>query len=1044
MSDNTYIFRLQKNDESHDLSNSLKHWGISAMYDEKQIRAIHSTNHKSLHQPTSIPSPFARIALVKTAFAEVAEYGDDSLYSYQKIVSDTLDVAELFFTFDKWKKKLEIVTWNLQKDLEDLRNVHSDIYKTYNTFLQNDAIYYNFDKMKCIYILKYKPTGEMIGATSPSTLFFSSGNEFKDIDIQLPNKHNVFDGVVPLHKRSWDFQKYLHIWLAVNNKKIEDRPKTSIFHEISKYLEVQKQLSKRIEDVSNLISNASAELNKSYKTFRAPEVEILGKPIHQSNNADNDEYLTVSDLLEDKIIQIPYEIRKESFFNGNIQDSCKDSFLLPIKEIFFKHYSIDDLKNFIKINQIGYSANVQLNINGRIYEKNYIGDDEIIKLNFDCAIFPNVKFENEDQAHYRFGLVYNFEYKNKLEAKYVKLNSSIDLNSTRVSSRNITHEKNFQLKNYSLEGSGFDYLEISYQGIKGIIIPTLTKYSGNDEFTFAIDFGTTNTHIEYKINNGREIKKFNISKGERDEKQVHWLHGKEDYLKNVFDEEYIPAYTDEEFKLPMRTALSYGEDTNWNDVYPFEKASLNELYEKRLDYPYNKTETNLKWSDDANYKKQVEVYIKSLMYLLRNKVVIGNGKLEKTKICWFYPVSMERQRYNNLVNVWNNSYNKYFGGKESNVISITESVAPFLYYIKDRNAKNVVTIDIGGGTTDIVISSTGNVDNISSFRFAANSIFGDGYSENNRIKNGIVRQFIHQIKKELQTKISPDSDLFDLFELMYQEKDSSDIASFLFSLKNNKKVKSAGKNLAENANLSKKLLDDDTQKITFIFFYTAIIYHLAKLLRAVNLNLPDKIVFSGNGSRVIQFFTTDNDLLTKYTKLVFEKVQKERYSPCNLEIIINNKDPKEATCKGGLFAEDPENYIDILKKKIVLHSDGTDTIINRAKENIDNSSNHNRYKSIDREYLKKTEEEVKKFIQFVFDILPFFDLEGYSINKKSIEIAKNVCLEKLHIHTETGWEMKKKEICEEDIIDETLFFYPLVGMLKELTDSICDRNLKIN
>ena len=36
----------------------------------------------------------------------------------------------------------------------------------------------------------------------------------------------------------------------------------------------------------------------------------------------------------------------------------------------------------------------------------------------------------------------------------------------------------------------------------------------------------------------------------------------------------------------------------------------------------------------------------------------------------------------------------------------------------------------------------------------------------------------------------------------------------------------------------------------------------------------------------------------------------------------------------------------------------------------------------------------------------------------------------------------KKEISKEEIIDETLFFYPLVGMIKELTDAICDKNLK--
>ena len=598
------------------------------------------------------------------------------------------------------------------------------------------------------------------------------------------------------------------------------------------------------------------------------------------------------------------------------------------------------------------------------------------------------------------------------------------------------------MRNYSLEGSNFDYIKIDYSGINGIIVPKLGQMSGNDEFTFTVDFGTTNTHIEYRLNNGKEIKTFDISKEPIDEKQVHWLHGKEDYLKEVFDEEYIPAYTDDEFKLPMRTALSYGENTIWNDVYPFEKASLNELYEKRLDYPYNQTETNLKWSDDANYKKQVEVYIKSLMFLLRNKVVIGNGKLEKTKIRWFYPVSMERQRFSNLTTAWNDAYKKYFGGHERNIFSITESVAPFEFYVKDRDANNLVSIDIGGGTTDIVISASGEVDYITSFRFAANSIFGDGYSENNRVKNGIVRQFKEKIKKELQIKINKDHELFQIFDNMYANKSSADIASFLFSLKYNKKVKAVGENLAENVNLSKKLIEDNTQKITFIFFYTAIIYHLAKLMKTKNLSMPDKIVFSGNGSRVILFFTDDSDLLITFTKLIFEKIYGKDYPKSGLNIIINKENPKEATCKGGFFVIEPEKFSNILKKKVVLHSNGTDAVIHRVNDNNNELSNSDKYNVINDDYLKQTVGEAIKFIQFVFDLLPFFNNEGYKLNNTSIELAKTVCFQKLDIYAKNGWKLKEKEISQDEIIDETLFFYPLVGMLKELTDAICDKNLQ--
>lgn len=59
------------------------------------------------HEITSIPSPFARIDLVKTAFKEVCKQDKQTKKIelngntiFHKMVSDTLDVAEIFFNLD--------------------------------------------------------------------------------------------------------------------------------------------------------------------------------------------------------------------------------------------------------------------------------------------------------------------------------------------------------------------------------------------------------------------------------------------------------------------------------------------------------------------------------------------------------------------------------------------------------------------------------------------------------------------------------------------------------------------------------------------------------------------------------------------------------------------------------------------------------------------------------------------------------------------------------------------------------------------------------
>jgi len=1043
----SFVFRLQSDNGQHDLSNTIKHWGESQMYDDKQINAIESTNKKSKHQPTSIPSPFARIALVKTAFGEVAKFGENALAAYQKIVSDSLDVAEIFFTFDKWEEKIEIIKWKYGRkdnsseleedsDLKKLQHSHTQLYKTLKTFLENDAVAYNFDKLQGIYILKYKKTGDIIGATSPCTLFFSSTNNFSNLDIKLNSERNAFEGIVHLYKRNWDFQKYLYSWIAqYNENRIVDGKAISRFDDFIKYLEAQKSLINRTDEIDTLKSIDTTK----YLPLRAPDVEVLGKPLYKIPEIPPDIW-TAKDILEDVIIRLPYEINKDSFFDGNLPNNSKQTYLLPIKEKFFTKYSIEDLKKFIKINHSGDVAEVEVKIDKQttpINKKYTKSANTLIELTFDCAIFPNVRFSNENIANYRFGLVCDYNQKDKFSVEFIKISANIEPTKKRFTVRNLTHSKNRQLKNYSLVGSNFDYIKINYNGNSGIIIPNLESREGSSKFTFAVDFGTTNTHIEYKVDKGIDIKSFDISKKQIDERQVHYLHGGEDLLKNYFDEEYIPSYTDEEFKFPMRTALSYGEDTNWSNVYPFEKASLNELYEKRIDYPYNKTETNLKWSDAPEYQNQVKAYIESIMYILRNKVILNHGSLADTKIIWFYPLSMERKRYENLVKVWKEAYKNYFGGAENNIISINESIAPFEYYIKDGDTSNLVTIDIGGETTDIVIANNGEAEYITSFRFAANAIFGDGYSKNGRVKNGIVRQFSEQIKKELKTEIKNETDeVFQIFDDMFTNKRSDDIASFLFSLKHNKRVRSFGQNLADNINLNKKLINDTTQKITFIFFYTAIIYHLSNLMKAMNLNMPDKIVFSGNGSQVILFLTDDESILKDYTKLIFEKVYNCNYPSSGLTIIPPRDIPKAATCKGGLYLLKPYDYESILNKKIVLHSNGTNQVIQ-----ISNSKETDKYLFINNDYLEKTVEEVKEFIKFVFDNLSFFTKKGYQLNSDSIAIAKEKCTEKLSIYAECGWKRKKKEVDNDELINESLFFYPLKGMLKELTDAICDKNV---
>src|SRR5690349_14265146 len=60
-------------------------------------------------QITSIPSPFARMDLVRTAFRYINSRNElDGATIYHRMVSDCLDVGEIFFNYESLKDKIEI------------------------------------------------------------------------------------------------------------------------------------------------------------------------------------------------------------------------------------------------------------------------------------------------------------------------------------------------------------------------------------------------------------------------------------------------------------------------------------------------------------------------------------------------------------------------------------------------------------------------------------------------------------------------------------------------------------------------------------------------------------------------------------------------------------------------------------------------------------------------------------------------------------------------------------------------------------------------
>ncbi len=584
---------------------------------------------------------------------------------------------------------------------------------------------------------------------------------------------------------------------------------------------------------------------------------------------------------------------------------------------------------------------------------------------------------------------------------------------------------------------------------KGILIPLFKPYqSGSSKFSFAIDFGTTNTHIEYGVEGTKIIHEpFEITESDI---QLGSLHKNNDETENILKgdkvdifaldikdlvpKEFLPEMIgkNNEYKFPIRTVITENIKLNFKlPTYTLADFNISFVYEKTYIPTNLEPKTNLKWSNfrhtDDN-KIRVEKFIEKLIILMRNKVLLNGGDLNETKIIWFYPSSMSEHRRNTLENAWKKYSSKYFSNNVK-LYNISESIAPYYYLSTEGGISSsdrpVACIDIGGGTTDIVVYKDDAPILLTSFKFAANSIFGDGYG-NTLQTNGFVKKYYPILKDNLN---SNDGVLNVILRAMEQIKAgnlSQDLITFFFSLENNKLIKSGNYNLS----FSDLLKNDEDNKVVFVMFYAAIMYHLAKIMKAKNMAYPRFITFTGTGSKTINIADNNKDLknLTAYTKIIFNDVYNEPITTMELKQYDN---PKEITCKGGLLCN---NFTGIDDIKTVLLGDNKNTIIPETKIT---------YKEINNDIiLNNVLQEVELFIDKFFGWNEQFNYYNkFGANPAIFEELKSIIKQDLYMRMKDGLNEKLLEVQDNSNIplEETLFFYPLVGVLHKMAQNIFNK-----
>lgn len=1130
----TKVYRLFQDKDLQDWEDRGEPYGPTVIED-----ISNPDGDNSLTDPTSIPSPFARVDLVRSAFKYVADSNNfDGNTIYHKLVSDCFDVAEMFFNFDQLGDRVQIKTWDKNTDLNNLLSStnpkHKLLGETLDLFLKQDASSNNFDALNKLYFIFCD--NKIVGGTSPTTLFFTSANDLSfDPNINIGNDILFDKDLNPLYKRDIEFQKYIY-------KLVNGYPELKTkMRDLADYLE--KSLTRldsynkglygelceiQEENTSDLIG----KLNSSYEPLEinaGNNIEVLGvslkknkienretaikelseftiktfktdakplvlqnnlsepliytdsivkwdnnwtvpyfdeKPINERtlpNQLDKYPYITVSDFLQPQIIRLPYLLNSDKYFDGNIKNESGDnnkSFLLPLSKKFFEYFDTGDLQKPMPNGKPMFEAKVYTgsievklripikgnrNVDYITFERCYgssnfdnkdVANNKgvIIDNRISLAIYPFLKMEDDsfykimaldqgvDAINSHSSFLLNF-YSNKSKETLV----------TDKTSRTLKKDGIIQTDFYSLEHQ-FDYIEAGYDDNLGIIIPKLKANSGSKKMRFAVDFGTTNTHIEYKVEGDKSSLPFTISK---DEIQYETLHKIDILNQDVVEieqflrHEFLPKIlgNNSEFNFPIRTVSGESRSLNFSST-PEAFADINipfdyEKYKSNIDAEIT---TNLKWSDfeDSNSpnKIRVEKFIEKILLLIRSKVLFNKGDINETELIWFYPSSMDPGKIDQLEEIWNKYFTKYF--HQGITTKLSESIAPYYYYQNHgkviAGADTVVSIDIGGGTSDVVIFQKEKPIALTSARFAANSIFGDDYggSPNN---NGFIIKYQEKINELIvENKLT---NLKGAFDQISRKKKSEDLVAFFFSLENNKNVINNKVPLEFNSWLS----NDSELKIVFIVFYSSLIYHIANLMKAKSIDAPKNILFSGTGSKSILITNGGNNLdkLDRLTGIIFDKVFEGNK---NHKVKINiEPNPKEITCKGGLEI-DVDSIGDIEDIKSVLVGDTEKRAI---------KENPIKYNNINDDLTKSVVTEVDNFIDVLFSIDDIMNFKKYfGVNSSHLDSYKTILKEETLNLLDTGLRRKIKSLQGNTSIplEESLFFYPLVGALNKLSYKI--------
>ena len=487
----------------------------------------------------------------------------------------------------------------------------------------------------------------------------------------------------------------------------------------------------------------------------------------------------------------------------------------------------------------------------------------------------------------------------------------------------------------------FDIVELTLDNHHLLVVPRFKIYNPNNlaSTNVAIDLGTSNTYVAYS--KGDKNCAFEEENGEivigklcRGGEQNY------DFTQNGCHQwcEFLPTeFGPNTAHFPIRTVqlwnpnvLSDNELQKMNHEVPLvsmshmnipfrlEDMGSRSIGENTIDYQLS----NFKMfsSGQNNHRNTFKLFIDQLCFMLHTKLLYGNFDINHMKLGWTYPLVLPKENLSLFQTQWKDSFLKYFRQpNEGDVVCFTESETPVNCAQDAQNFGKKVGIDIGGGTSDVILYNAsrlpdGNVKHeilmASSFAYAGNVMFGQignraDMNNNENVWYQMLKDFIpdQDDKKNSNTGLKR-----KIVDASPNGRNIADFMNYIFAHP-----------LKEHDADVRYIFTGKSLRFLNLYHISALVWEVAKVCKNLlgKREMPKYIVFSGNGSRLILLdmpVSTEEErrkreeyignLVRNIFGWVYNKVDHKEgdpiVSPRQIETVEMLQSPKRATAEGAL------------------------------------------------------------------------------------------------------------------------------------------------